>query len=318
MRIRTIRPEFYESEHIGSLTWDARYVFECLWSYVQDNGVNLANPKLIRGTCMPYDSDRCLKRIERALDQLETIGSIIRYEHQGKKLLWIPNFTEYQKIKNPGVCRFPTPIELGIIPEPHSHDENVENTTILDDATDVEDDSTLLEVESTDTLVDPTDTTVDPTDNEVDPTDTMGTGVGVGVGVIKKENTSCFPKKKRKTRIRPTFTPDQRSIDHARALHLDPQRERDKFINHWQATGGKADDWQAMYRGWCDNSPDARPSKPSTPQPPSEAWISRNLIERIPPEHAFDARRQFMTLISQGTPKEQAAQTIINENGATP
>lgn len=132
----------------------------------------------------------------------------------------------------------------------------------------------------------------------------------------KREKTSFSPEKKRRTRIKPTFTPDQRSIDHAKALHLDPQRERDKFIDHWQATGGKADDWQAMYRGWCDNSPDARPPKPSTPQPPSEAWISRNLIERIPPEHAFDARRRFMNLISQGTPKETAAQTIISQNGA--
>ena len=41
MRIRTIRPEFYQSESVGSMTWKTRLIFINLWSYVEDNGVNL-------------------------------------------------------------------------------------------------------------------------------------------------------------------------------------------------------------------------------------------------------------------------------------
>ena len=113
MRIRSIRPEFYDSESMGNVSWDARFVFECLWSYVQDNGVNRDSARMIRGTCMPYDSDEVLPRIEAALDELEQVGCIVRYEWNGKRLLWLPNFLTYQKIDRPSTCLFPTPDDLG-------------------------------------------------------------------------------------------------------------------------------------------------------------------------------------------------------------
>ena len=114
MRIRSIRPEFYDSESMGNVSWDARFVFECLWSYVQDNGVNRDNARMIRGTCMPYDGDEVIPRIEAALDELEDAGCIVRYEWRGKHLLWLPNFLTYQKITNPSVCLFPTPDEADV------------------------------------------------------------------------------------------------------------------------------------------------------------------------------------------------------------
>lgn len=114
MRIRSIRPEFYDSESMGNVSWDARFVFECLWSYVQDNGVNRDNARMIRGTCMPYDGDEVIPRIETALDELEDAGCIVRYEWRGKHLLWLPNFLTYQKITNPSVCLFPTPEEADV------------------------------------------------------------------------------------------------------------------------------------------------------------------------------------------------------------
>lgn len=114
MRIRSIRPEFYDSESMGNVSWDARFVFECLWSYVQDNGVNRDNARMIRGTCMPYDGDEVIPRIETALDELEDAGCIVRYEWRGKHLLWLPNFLTYQKITNPSVCLFPTPDEADV------------------------------------------------------------------------------------------------------------------------------------------------------------------------------------------------------------
>lgn len=112
MRIRSIRPEFYDSESMGNVSWDARFVFECLWSYVQDNGVNRDNARMIRGTCMPYDSDEVIPRIEAALDELEAVGCVVRYTWRGKRLLWLPGFLTYQKIDRPSTCLFPTPQQV--------------------------------------------------------------------------------------------------------------------------------------------------------------------------------------------------------------
>ncbi len=108
MRIRTIRPEFYQSESVGSMTWKARLVFINLWSYVEDNGVNLDNPRLFRGQCMPYD-DSVLDDIEDAFAELEQCGSIIRYERDGKRLLFVPGFEKWQNIPRPGTCHYLPP-----------------------------------------------------------------------------------------------------------------------------------------------------------------------------------------------------------------
>lgn len=108
MRIRTIRPEFYQSESVGSMTWKARLVFINLWSYVEDNGVNLDNPRLFRGQCMPYD-DSVLDDIEDVFAELEQCGSIIRYERDGKRLLFIPGFEKWQNIQRPGTCHYLPP-----------------------------------------------------------------------------------------------------------------------------------------------------------------------------------------------------------------
>ena len=108
MRIRTIRPEFYQSESVGSMTWKARLVFINLWSYVEDNGVNLDNPRLFRGQCMPYD-DSVLDDIEDAFAELEQCGSIIRYERDSKRLLFIPGFEKWQNIQRPGTCHYLPP-----------------------------------------------------------------------------------------------------------------------------------------------------------------------------------------------------------------
>lgn len=108
MRIRTIRPEFYQSESVGSMTWKARLVFINLWSYVEDNGVNLDNPRLFRGQCMPYD-DSVLDDIEDAFAELEQCGGIIRYERDGKRLLFVPGFEKWQNIQRPGTCHYLPP-----------------------------------------------------------------------------------------------------------------------------------------------------------------------------------------------------------------
>ena len=53
MRIRSIRPEFWTSEDITSLSWEQRLIYIGLWSYVDDNGVGRDNPKLIAADLFP-------------------------------------------------------------------------------------------------------------------------------------------------------------------------------------------------------------------------------------------------------------------------
>lgn len=129
---------------------------------------------------------------------------------------------------------------------------------------------------------------------------------------VKKEKTSSFPEKKsRKTRIRPTFTLDAESVAYAKRLKLDPKRERDRFVDHWLADGGSRADWQALFRGWCDHSPDAKP--PAKPEPPSENWLQRHVLEWVPGPQQLQARKRFFQVLSDSGDRDLAARTIAAE-----
>jgi hypothetical protein len=111
MRIRTIKPEFWTSEDIAELDWDARLIFIGLWSYVDDNGVGRDVEKLIAADLFPLEDDprETLARLSRGLRALSEGGQITRYEVDGKRYLYV-NAWNHQKIDHPskGGC-YPLP-----------------------------------------------------------------------------------------------------------------------------------------------------------------------------------------------------------------
>lgn len=125
----------------------------------------------------------------------------------------------------------------------------------------------------------------------------------------KKENTSYFPEKKSK--IKPTFQIDASSRAHAVSLRLDPDGERDRFVDHWLADGGRRADWQAMFRGWCDRSPNAKP--PVKPELPSDGWFTSEVVRHLPDGADLNAaKRSLYELIRDGMAWEVAAQRVIH------
>src|SRR5690606_15527470 len=55
VRIRSTKPEFWRSERIAALSWDARLVLKGLESYVDDNGVGKDDISLIVTDVFPRD-----------------------------------------------------------------------------------------------------------------------------------------------------------------------------------------------------------------------------------------------------------------------
>ena len=137
----------------------------------------------------------------------------------------------------------------------------------------------------------------------------------------EKEKTSFFPnahERAKKTRIPRDFQPDIESRAHAQALNLDPDAEAKRFTDWWRADGGKRADWQATFRGWCSNSPAAKPAKPAKRDLPSEAWVSRHVVEPVPADRQFEARRRFVALFREGLSAEDAAARTLTEYGVSP
>lgn len=112
-RIRSIKPEFFTSLTIADLPLSARLTFIGLWTYVDDNGVGPADPRLIRAAIWPLEeAPDILQRTREDLQRLQEARLITLYEASGRPLVAVNSWTEHQKVSHPRKPRFPTPDEV--------------------------------------------------------------------------------------------------------------------------------------------------------------------------------------------------------------
>lgn len=107
-RIRTIKPEFPQSETMGNVSREARLCFILLWTLADDAGRLRGNPKMLASLLYPYDSDAS-RLMDKWLSELADNRCITRYEVDGNSYIQINGWTEHQKIDKPSASRIPQP-----------------------------------------------------------------------------------------------------------------------------------------------------------------------------------------------------------------
>lgn len=107
-RIRTIKPEFPQSESMGRVSRDARLLFVMLWPICDDHGRTRAASRMLASLLFPYDDD-APALIGGWLDELERENCIRRYESNGSTFLVVCNWLNHQKIDKPSKPQFPEP-----------------------------------------------------------------------------------------------------------------------------------------------------------------------------------------------------------------
>lgn len=107
-RIRSIKPEFPQSESMGRVSRDARLLFVMLWPICDDHGRTRAASRMLASLLFPYDDD-APSLIDGWLDELEREACITRYEDGGSTFLFINNWLKHQKIDKPSKPLFPEP-----------------------------------------------------------------------------------------------------------------------------------------------------------------------------------------------------------------
>lgn len=105
-RIRTIKPEFVESESVGKLSREARLLFILLWTILDDEGRSRASSRFLASRLYPYDDDAS-KKIGGWLAELEKGGHVRLYDVGGDSYLDVPNWLKHQKIDHPSASRLP-------------------------------------------------------------------------------------------------------------------------------------------------------------------------------------------------------------------
>lgn len=108
-RIRTIKPEFWKDETIGSLSLEARLVFIGCWNLADDEGLLKLSPHYIRSEIFAYD-DITLDQVKKILGELTERSLIFPYQdRKSQSYGWIVNFRKHQRIDKPQGPKNPVP-----------------------------------------------------------------------------------------------------------------------------------------------------------------------------------------------------------------
>jgi hypothetical protein len=107
MRIRSIKPEFWESESLGRVSREARLLFIGLFSCCDDLGRARASSRLLASRLYPYDDD-AFKKLPGWIAELEKQGCIRLYQVEGDAYLDIPKWQNHQKIDKPSASKLPS------------------------------------------------------------------------------------------------------------------------------------------------------------------------------------------------------------------
>jgi len=105
-RIRTIKPEFPQSESMGRISRDARLCFIELWTIADDSGRLRGSSRMLASLLFPYDND-APKLIDGWLTELIKEHCIIRYQVNSQHYIEISNWCLHQKIDKPSPSKLP-------------------------------------------------------------------------------------------------------------------------------------------------------------------------------------------------------------------
>lgn len=106
MRIRSIKPEFWQSESLSRVSREARLLFIGLFSACDDSGRTRAASRFLASLLFPYDED-APKQIEGWLSELERERCVRRYVVDGNTYLEVPKWRDHQKIDKPSASKLP-------------------------------------------------------------------------------------------------------------------------------------------------------------------------------------------------------------------
>lgn len=105
-RIRSIKPDFPQSESMGRVSRDARLLFLQLFTLVDDAGRTRAASRLLASLLYPFDQD-AHDLIDEWMNELNHEECILLYEAEGNRYLQITNWLKHQKIEKPSKSKIP-------------------------------------------------------------------------------------------------------------------------------------------------------------------------------------------------------------------
>ena len=217
-RIRTIKPDAFRSDSLSTIPREMRWTFAGLWTYADDAGRGRDDVRLIKADLYPLDDAVSLSILGSDLEQLAGIGSVCRYEVDGRKYFHMPAWLDHQRINRPSPSKLP-PCPM--------HDEAMRSQPPMGESS-LKDHGGFSE-------------------------DSQEEGNG-GEGNGKEQGGEGNARAKRGHQLPDDWAPNEQHTKKARELELDLDAEVEHFRDHAVANGVTRKDWDAAFRMWMRNS----------------------------------------------------------------
>ena len=111
-RIRTVKPDYWTSEQVMSLSLHARLAFIGLWNFCDDGGNHPASAKTFKAEVFPSD-ELSAGDVQSLAGELLSQGLIKLYEVAGKAYWHVTGWNLHQRIDRPTIKHPPPPVNTG-------------------------------------------------------------------------------------------------------------------------------------------------------------------------------------------------------------
>ncbi len=101
-RIRSLKPEFFTSEQVVSVSIPARMLFQGMWVHGDDDGYCAPSPVQLKMRVFPADS----VDVPALLDELIGADLVRRVDTDQGEALWVPSFLKHQSPKYPTPTKY--------------------------------------------------------------------------------------------------------------------------------------------------------------------------------------------------------------------
>ena len=129
-RNRMIKPEFWEDEKVGELSFGARLLFIGSLNYADDEGYIRWNPEYINSSIFIYDN-LSKNKIKSFMKELENLKIVEVFETKNKFFIAkIKNFKKHQKISHPQPTKFDVDFETETESEVLKNQQEIKNNSV--------------------------------------------------------------------------------------------------------------------------------------------------------------------------------------------
>lgn len=116
-RIRTIKPDFWDSQGTARASLRTRLFFIAMWNWADDWGVGDANPRRLLGFAFPNDESSEVepRNFRRLAEEVSSCFDVVWYSVGGREFYSIPSWEEHQRTEKKAKRSNPAPDQADFI-----------------------------------------------------------------------------------------------------------------------------------------------------------------------------------------------------------